>query len=65
MAELHVQKKETNIWPWIIGAVVLALLAWWAFGRNDMHRTVTTSSADSTYSMPGMGAPGNRNPGTP
>ncbi len=65
MAELHVQKKETNIWPWIIGAVILAALAWWAFGRNDMENTVTTSSADSAYAMPQTGTPGNPNPGTP
>ncbi len=65
MAELHVQKKETNIWPWIIGAVVLALLAWWAFGRNDLDRAVTTSSADSAYSAPISGTPGSQNPGRP
>ncbi len=57
MAELHVQKKTTNVWPWIIGAVVLAALAWFAFGRNDIDNTVTTSSADSAYATPRTNTP--------
>lgn len=28
MAEINVQRKEKSILPWIIGLVVLALLAW-------------------------------------
>ncbi len=36
MAELHVQKKETSIWPWILAAVViLALLLWYFAGRDN------------------------------
>lgn len=57
MAELHVQEKTTNIWPWIIGAVVLVALAWFAFGRSDVDNTVRTSSADSTYSTPRTNTP--------
>jgi hypothetical protein len=26
MAEIHVEKKRTNIWPWIIGLVLVVLL---------------------------------------
>lgn len=36
MAELHVQRKEGNMWPWIIAAlVVLALLLWFFWGGED------------------------------
>lgn len=65
MAELHVQKKETNIWPWIIGVLVLAAVLWYAFGRDDTRNTVTQSSADSAYQTPPPGTPANPNPTTP
>lgn len=36
MAELHVQRKERSVWPWILVAVIiLALLFWFLWGRND------------------------------
>ena len=28
MAEINVERKGPNIWPWIIGLIVLALLVW-------------------------------------
>ena len=28
MAELRVERKGRNIWPWIVGLIVLALLIW-------------------------------------
>ncbi len=64
MAELHVQKKETNIWPWIIGVLVLAAVLWYAFGRGDTMNTVTQSSADSAYQAQPQSRPAT-NPATP
>ena len=28
MAEINVERKDTSIWPWILGLLLLALLAW-------------------------------------
>ncbi len=28
MADINVERKSTNIWPWILGLLVLALLIW-------------------------------------
>lgn len=52
MAELHVQRKQTNIWPWLIGVLVLAAVLWFVFGRADTRSVVTPVSADSTYQTP-------------
>ncbi len=66
MAELHVQKKETNIWPWIIGLIVVAAVVWYAFGRSATTDSMTSRTADSTYQTPGAaGTATNPNPGTP
>ena len=36
MAELHIEKKSSTAWIWwILGLVLLALLAWWLFGMGD------------------------------
>jgi len=38
MADIRVERKGPNIWPWIIGLIVLALLVWGLmelFGRGD------------------------------
>ncbi|HEV2149857.1 MAG TPA: hypothetical protein VGR37_20835 [Longimicrobiaceae bacterium] len=38
MADINVERKQRNIWPWIIGLIVLALLVWLLasmFGRDD------------------------------
>lgn len=28
MADIKIERKGPNVWPWIIGLVVLALLVW-------------------------------------
>ena len=28
MAEINVEKKRNNFWPWLLGAVLLVLLLW-------------------------------------
>ncbi len=47
MAELHVQKKDTNIWPWIIGLLVLAAVVWFAFGRSATNDNMMSRNTDS------------------
>jgi len=49
MAELHVQRKERSVWPWILAAViVLALLVWFLFGRGDDVNLAEIDDTDST-----------------
>lgn len=49
MAELHVQRKEPNIWPWVLGGLlVLALILWFVFGRGDEQVGRLADQADST-----------------
>ncbi len=58
MAELHVQKKEGNVWPWIVAAViVLALLFWFLWGRGDDLNVAAVNDTDSTMvgAMPNDG----------
>ena len=38
MAEIQIERKERSVWPWVVGAIILALLILWlvgAFGRGD------------------------------
>jgi integral membrane sensor domain MASE1 len=46
MAEINIEKKKNNIWPWIIGIlIVLALL--WAFTRYR-NNNASVTPADTT-----------------
>ncbi len=65
MAELHVQKKDTGIWPWIVGLLILVAALWFAFGRNDNVNNGLAAAADSTYTTPAPAAPNAPNPSTP
>jgi len=69
MAELHVQRKETNVWPWIIGALLIAAVLWFVFLRADTRRVTSTTTADSVYQAPpapgNPGMPATRPPGAP
>jgi hypothetical protein len=46
MAEINIEQKKTNIWPWLIGGAVLLALLWMYMSRGDS--TQTASAADST-----------------
>ena len=35
MAEINVERKDTSIWPWILGLLLLALLAWGVYELMD------------------------------
>lgn len=65
MAELHVQKREANVWPWVIGAVVLVAALWFAFGMGETVDRVAPTSADSVYTSPPPGMPTNPTPPAP
>jgi hypothetical protein len=48
MAELNVQRKERNVWPWILGGLIaLALVFWLIQGRGGNTNVGATGIADS------------------
>jgi hypothetical protein len=48
MADIDVERKSgTPVWPWILGLLVLALLAWLLLGRTDRDRVVTPIAEDT------------------
>lgn len=58
MADINVERKGPNIWPWIIGLIVLALLIWWFVSRTGAERgavpagtTPDTTVIDTTASV--------------
>ncbi len=57
MAEIDIQKKQSSNWlPWVIGLVVLALLAWWLIGANS--RKTTTTETDVVAQPVAVAEPG-------
>lgn len=49
MAELHVQRKENTLWPWILAAVaLLALLFWFLWRGDDGVDVAAVDTTDST-----------------
>jgi hypothetical protein len=53
MAEIRVEHKQgRSAWPWIVGIIVLALLAWAMFGRK--HQPQTSSAIRATPSTTAM-----------
>lgn len=59
MAEIHVQRRQTNWWWWMIGLIVLALIVWWwwaaATRNNSAAGTVdTTMAAANARTQPGF-----------
>ena len=46
MAEIHVERKRTtNIWPWIIGLILAALLIWALYSVMDRDDGVVDDTA--------------------
>ena len=60
MAEIHIERHERRIWPWVLGLLGLALLAWWLLSmRNSGNSTdvaVDTARGAVVDSLPGTGA---------
>jgi len=49
MAELHVQRKDRNVWPWILAAVILVAVVFWFWqSRNDSPGLAQANATDST-----------------
>lgn len=45
MAHLEIQEKKSSNWMWwVIGLVLLALLAWWLLSRNDGDEVVNSAA---------------------
>lgn len=60
MADINVERREgANIWPWIIGLIVLALLIWAlaeAFGGDD-EVAVEPAPVETVEPLPPVAAP--------
>ena len=53
MAEIKIEKKNNNFWPWILGLLVVIALIWFisTSDRDEMDRNSspqTTEEADTT-----------------
>ena len=35
MAQIEIQEKKRSVWPWVLVALLLALLAWWLLSQGD------------------------------
>lgn len=65
MAEINVERKGPSIWPWVVGLLVVALLAWALiemFGRGEMRQdpiVADTSGVarEAAPPPPGAGTP--------
>ena len=54
MAEIPIQRKEgRNIWPLLLGLIVLAAVLWFVVARRDNTNTAATVRADSTAAASG------------
>lgn len=40
MAEIHIQRKERSVWPWLLAGVLLLGLLWFLFARNTNENAV-------------------------
>ncbi|CAN5840410.1 hypothetical protein BH23GEM3_BH23GEM3_20870 [soil metagenome] len=49
MADLNVERKGPNVWPWVVGLIVLALLIWalTQVFSGDRTRATGTAPADT------------------
>jgi hypothetical protein len=45
MADIDIVRKRTSLWPWIVGLIVLALLAWVLLGLFGAPGTTTEGVA--------------------
>jgi len=55
MAEIHIERKRTtNIWPWIIGLILAALLIWALYAVMDRDGTVVDDTASVSQLFDGQ-----------
>jgi hypothetical protein len=57
MADIHLERKERSVWPWVLAILLLlALLIWWLFGRRgDLERTVLAPADSAVESVMSTG----------
>lgn len=57
MAEIEIERHERRIWPWVLGLLVLALLAWWLLYMRgtdaDGNVAIETTAGTVIDSVPG------------
>lgn len=51
MAEIRVERKRTRIWPWILGLLVVALLAWAATEMMDNDRNEAVATDEDSAAL--------------
>ena len=54
MAEIHIERKKTNIWPWIIGLILAALLIWALYAVMDRKNDTTPDTASVSQLFDGQ-----------
>jgi hypothetical protein len=57
MAEIRVERKpRRNIWPWILGLIVVALVVWGLVAMNDNRREPAQQSSltSVTFAAPSI-----------
>jgi hypothetical protein len=52
MAEIHVEKKRTNIWPWIIGLILAVLLVWGIAAMVNRNRNNGAARTSALFAIP-------------
>lgn len=54
MAEIHIEKKKSNLWLWILGVVLIALLIWAiaAMTSRNRNREVVDHTAATSALQP-------------
>lgn len=61
MAEINIEQKKANIWPWLIGGAVLLSLLWMFMSRSDNAQTASAADsarvADSSSAAGTLGQP--------
>ena len=61
MAEINVERKGPSVWPWVVGLLVIALLAWALiemFGRDQRSGQPAATDTVGVPAQPGAPAPG-------
>ena len=62
MAEIHIERKERSVWPWILGLLALALVVWLLLaqrgGREDAFVTDTAIGDTDPGITPGAARTG-------
>ena len=56
MAEIHIERKERSVWPWILGLLALALLVWFLLAQRGEREDAFVTDTAVTGTGLGFGA---------